>query len=1221
MGSQRLNRDYDAEVHRLSHGLGADQGSWHSLIVNIALKIRESLQLRDILQTTAEQVHRMLECDRILLYQFQPDWSGQVVVEAVSASHWSLLGRVIQDPCFAQDWVALYQAGRVVAIDNLETADITPCHAQFLAGFHVRANLVVPILHGEQLWGLLIAHSCTGPRPWQRDELMGLQQIAVHVGIAINQAALIEELQAAKAELEARNQQVEAQLQVSQTQLAQLAATQATVLRIFYETSPLMMGVVETSATDILHVSQNPATLKFFQTTEASISGKWASQLGVPAPILSLWLTHYHQSRQQRQPVQFDYEHPRAGAAVWLLVTVSYLGLADSGRPRFSYVVQDISERKRLEAERERAEAHQRQAEQISHELKLLENIFDLILAGYWDWHIQAGEEYLSPGFKRMFGYQDHELPNLPSTWQQLIFPEDLDKILASFERHVESHGEVPLHEEVRYRHKDGSTVWVICSGKVIEWDAEGNPLRMIGCHIDITERKRAEETLRKSEATNRALVEAIPDFLVRMRQDGLQVEVINQGAVHCLCPPGGQNAINGIYISEFMPENITRERIGLAQRAVATGQIQRQEYEFTDQGRTYYEEARITPLWDEDVLIVVRDITHQKQAELALKDAKDQLELFIQATSEGFWDWNLVTNEIYFSPRWKEMLGYTDSELENTFETWELVISPEDRMVALQLIEDYNSGKIDCFSMTQRFRHKNGDTVYVFSRAIHLKDDQGQVVRMVGSHLDLTPMIAMQTALRTSEMQLSGILNSSLDGIMAFRATRDPQGRIVDFEWLLSNPTACEMIERPEQWLIGKCLLEEMPGNLQEGLFDQYVQVVETGEPIQRQFYYNHEGIDCWFELIAVKLGDGFAVTFRNITAIKQSEQALQQANQRLEEQIDALKQRNEEMVLLSETSDFLQACLTIEEACAVITSLVEPLFPDCSGGIFITYASRNRVENVASWGSDLCSQTDFYAHDCWGLRRGRPHCVQQQRSRLRCKHIQGRGSLAATLCIPMIAQGETLGLFYLSAAQPQALPEAKQQLARALAEQVALAIANLRLRETLKHQSIRDPLTGLFNRRYLEECLRQEIARAHRHQHPVSVIMLDVDHFKEFNDTHGHAAGDYVLEMIGALLREQLRSSDIPCRYGGEEMTLVLPEVVLEDAYQIAENLRLQISQIQLSYRNQSLDTLTASFGIACFPIHGSSGTPLIKAADAALYRAKAAGRNQTVTASVGP
>jgi PAS domain S-box-containing protein len=148
--------------------------------------------------------------------------------------------------------------------------------------------------------------------------------------------------------------------------------------------------------------------------------------------------------------------------------------------------------------DRKAAEADRLQAAQIHRELKLLEDVLDIVLAGYWEWRIPEHQHYMSFGWKRMLGYEQDELPTRPETWQELIFPADLPVVMGHFDQHVQSHGQVPYYNEVRYRHKDGSTVWLICSGRVIEWDTEGNPLRMIGCHIDITDRRQAEVQLQQ---------------------------------------------------------------------------------------------------------------------------------------------------------------------------------------------------------------------------------------------------------------------------------------------------------------------------------------------------------------------------------------------------------------------------------------------------------------------------------------------------------------------------------------------------------------------------------------------------------------------------------------------------------------------------------------------------------------------------------------------------
>ena len=195
----------------------------------------------------------------------------------------------------------------------------------------------------------------------------------------------------------------------------------------------------------------------------------------------------------------------------------------------------------------------------------------------------------------------------------------------------------------------------------------------------------------------------------------------------------------------------------------------------------------------------------------------------------------------------------------------------------------------------------------------------------------------------------------------------------------------------------------------------------------------------------------------------------------------------------------------------------------------------------------------------------------------------------------------------------------EAKEQLATAVAEQIALALSNLKLRETLRQQSVRDPLTGLYNRRFLEETLDRELARLERKNLPLSLIMIDVDNFKNFNDTFGHEAGDAVLRDLGGILQRHVRGGDIACRYGGEEFTIVLPEASLEIGRQRAEMLREAVHELRLVHDGKSLGAVTLSLGVACFPEHGRRREHLLQAADAALYEAKNGGRNRVVVSTV--
>ena len=191
-------------------------------------------------------------------------------------------------------------------------------------------------------------------------------------------------------------------------------------------------------------------------------------------------------------------------------------------------------------------------------------------------------------------------------------------------------------------------------------------------------------------------------------------------------------------------------------------------------------------------------------------------------------------------------------------------------------------------------------------------------------------------------------------------------------------------------------------------------------------------------------------------------------------------------------------------------------------------------------------------------------------------------------------------------------------QRRAIGIAERISLALANLKLREVLRHQSVRDPLTGLFNRRYLEESLEREIHRANRTHRQISFVMLDLDHFKRFNDTFGHQAGDMLLREVAGVIKSGIRAGDLACRYGGEEFALIISEADSAGAAKCVENLREAIKHLSLTYRGQVLGSVTLSAGIAAFPINGENPADLIQAADAALYQAKKEGRNRICEAS---
>lgn len=362
----------------------------------------------------------------------------------------------------------------------------------------------------------------------------------------------------------------------------------------------------------------------------------------------------------------------------------------------------------------------------------------------------------------------------------------------------------------------------------------------------------------------------------------------------------------------------------------------------------------------------------------------------------------------------------------------------------------------------------------------------------------------------------------------------------------------------------------------------------------------------------------------FFDITEKRQIEDTLQGAMAKLENTVTEINKHNQQISLLNEMGELLQSCHTCQEAYQSIAQVLPKLFPELAGILFMVTPRQSKfIQAVISWGGITANDDVFTVNGCWALRRGGVHLGNNDASGLVCTHIP-----AATtdyMCVPLIAQSEILGLIFLQPANSssQDTPEESaksllaqnQQLAITLAKQISMSLANLNLRESLHLQAIIDPLTGLYNRRYMEETLEREIHRGKRRKTPLGIILMDIDHFKQINDTHGHEAGDSVLAAIGRFLKKHIRREDIPCRFGGEEFLLILPDASLENSYKRAEELRNLLLRFDIKHQGQSLGKISASFGVADCPEHGENFEDVIRAADAALYQAKAGGRNQVV------
>lgn len=315
-----------------------------------------------------------------------------------------------------------------------------------------------------------------------------------------------------------------------------------------------------------------------------------------------------------------------------------------------------------------------------------------------------------------------------------------------------------------------------------------------------------------------------------------------------------------------------------------------------------------------------------------------------------------------------------------------------------------------------------------------------------------------------------------------------------------------------------------------------------------------------------------------------------------------------------LFEMTDMLQSAMTYADANAVLRATAAKLLDGFGGALYIFNNSGDRLDLSTAWNwpEDPLPAETIQPEQCWALKRGKPHINASGETALRCEH---HATGLVNLEIPMLARGEVHGLFKVIFAGEDIDNRLREvtPLASAIADAMSLALSNIALREKLRTQALRDPLTGLYNRRYMEDMLDRFVNLGERNGGALSAIMIDLDHFKRLNDEHGHAIGDAVLSEVAAVIAGGIRPCDVACRYGGEELVVLLPDCDLSDASIKAEILRGRIESLS---ENRGV-RITASLGVASVPDTSAKGGDLLSDADAALYQAKKNGRNRVAMA----
>lgn len=555
------------------------------------------------------------------------------------------------------------------------------------------------------------------------------------------------------------------------------------------------------------------------------------------------------------------------------------------------------------------------------------------------------------------------------------------------------------------------------------------------------------------------------------------------------------------------------------------------------------------------------------------------------------------------------EITGYASEELAKM--TFQDITYFEDLDTDLAYVNQLLSGVIRSYRMVKRYVRKDRSLVWINLSGSLIRNDAGEPIHFVAQIVDLTEQRMRERKLRESEEHFRMMVDSVLDYEILML---DTEGTILSW-----NAGAERIKGYKADEIVGKKFHQfYTPEDIAAGKPEhELIVAAREGRYEEEGWRLRKNGSKFWANVVitAVRNEDGslrgYSKLTRDQTERRRTDNQLQESRQKLEQSVLQMQQQHREMTLFSEFSGVLQSCMDFNEISASVRRYGRMLMPQCSGALFLLQASRNHLEPAGGWGDEVHAQKLFAPHSCWALRRGQAH-LHVAVDDLCCSHVTP-DEQQLNLCIPIIAQNHTLGLLYVEASKDAVSDLARvQALAAMVAERVGTSIANLRLRESLRQQSIRDTLTQLYNRRYLDETAQRELAAARRGGNEVTVMMIDVDHFKRFNDSHGHEAGDSVLRMLAQQLERSCRQSDIACRYGGEEFVLVLSNTNEQQGLMRARALCEGVHNQELFLHGHSLGYITISIGVAVYPHNSAELQGLIEVADRALYQAKRDGRN---------
>jgi len=605
--------------------------------------------------------------------------------------------------------------------------------------------------------------------------------------------------------------------------------------------------------------------------------------------------------------------------------------------------------------------------------------------------------------------------------------------------------------------------------------------------------------------------------------------------------------------------------------------------------------------------------LVQRKRAEAALQSSEQRLREAQRLARLGSWELDHASGKCDWSEEMYAVFGVDRSDFVPSYASMLEQIHPDDRAAGEAVFRQASIGGAS-FERVLRVLTGSGQLRLVYFRALTELDEAGAPLVSRGTAQDVTEQRELER-LRQSKADLTSLFENTDRLIWMV----DAQCRLVIANSVFHDTmrqaigrrlNAGDPLPAPE-WPAAE--LDVWRTLYRRGLAgEQFAQEIAVAGLGNEARWINFSV----FPIVDDDTGvvSGLTITGYDFTQRRQLDEAQRQLLEQKELVLRELEAHHRQSLLINRLNDLLQSCRAEREAYEVISLALGEIFAGHVGCLAIAEAHSRDLLTVAAWGETSAGTSPaFTIDDCWALRRGEVHVVQAG-GELPCQHFD-QIPAHGYICLPLVVGGETLGLLNLEL--PAACDSKRMALIddamRRVAETIKLSLSNLRLRIALEEQATHDTLTGLFNRRYLDNTLPRELHRARRNNESLTVAMIDIDHFKNFNDKYGHEAGDLVLHQVGQLLRHNLRKSDVGCRYGGEELLVVLPNAGALNAQSRLAEFCAQIRTLSIVYRDQILPPVTVSVGIASAGDGNFDSLALLRAADTALYAAKAAGRDR--------